>query len=123
MISNFNLNEKFAQIDAHWTPKIVGELNGQYVKLAKLKGTFVWHDHADEDELFFIQKGTLYMDFRDGTTTATKAGEILIIPKGVEHLPYTKEEEEVWVMLFEPKATKHTGDVQHEKTVTNLEWI
>lgn len=122
MITNFNINEKFDLITEYWTPKIVGELNGQYVKLAKVKGDFVWHDHEDEDELFMIVKGTLIMDFRD-KTTETKAGEILIIPKGVEHRPRTLNDEEVWLMLFEPKATKHTGDVEHEKTVKNLEWI
>ena len=122
MIPNFNLEEKFAQINDYWTPKIVGELNGQYVKLAKLKGTFVWHDHADEDELFMVCKGELLMDYRENPTTITKQGEILIVPRGVEHLPYTNDKE-VWIMLFEPKATKHTGDVAHEKTVTDLQWI
>ena len=122
MINEFNLQEKFALINQYWTPKIVGELNGQYVKLAKLKGDFIWHSHEEEDELFMIVKGTLYMDYRDGRTTTSNEGEILIIPRGVEHLPYTKDEE-VWVMLFEPKATKHTGEIEHEKTVHDLEWI
>jgi len=121
MITEFNLEEKFAQITEYWTPKIVGELNGQYVKLAKGKGELIWHSHEEEDELFMIVKGTLIMEFRD-KTTYTKAGEILIIPKGVEHKPST-EDEEVWIMLFEPKETKHTGEILHEKTVSNLEWI
>lgn len=122
MITNFNINEKFDLISEYWTPKIVGELNGQYVKLAKAKGDFVWHAHSDEDELFMIVKGTLIMDFRD-KTTETKLGEIIIIPKGVEHRPRTYNNEEVWLMLFEPKEIKHTGEVEHEKTVKNLEWI
>ena len=122
MITEFNLEEKFSKIHEYWTPKIVGELNGQYVKLAKGKGELIWHSHEEEDELFFIVKGTLVMEFRD-KTTETNAGEILIIPQGVEHKPSTKADEEVWIMLFEPKETKHTGEIQHEKTVTNLEWI
>ncbi len=121
MIKDFNIREKFAHISEYWTPKVVAELNGQYVKLAKLKGEFVWHDHENEDELFQVIEGTLFMDFRDGSTKTIKRGEVLVVPKGVEHKPWTKEE--VWVMLFEPKVTKHTGDVQYEKTVTNLEWI
>jgi len=122
MLSTINIEEKFNQINEYWTPKIVGELNGQYVKLAKLKGDFIWHDHADEDELFMIIKGTLFMDFRNQSTTTTKTGEVLIVPKGVEHRPYTGEEE-VWVMLFEPKETKHTGVIKDRRTVENLEWI
>lgn len=122
MITEINIEEKFNRIDDHWHPRIVGELNGQYVKLAKLKGEFVWHDHADEDELFMVIKGSLHMDFRD-RTTVTQAGGVLIVPRGVEHRPYTKDEEEVWVMLFEPKETKHTGDVTHAQTKEELEWI
>ena len=121
MIAILNLEEKFEQITDYWTPKIIGELNGQYVKLAKLKDEFVWHSHEEEDELFMVVKGTLIMDFRD-KTTYTKVGELLIVPKTVEHNPRTNGEE-VWVMLFEPKATKHTGTVEHEKTVKELEWI
>lgn len=121
IINEINIHEKFDQITEYWTPKIVGELNGQYIKLAKVKGEFVWHSHQEEDELFMIIKGTLIMDFRD-KTTVSKTGEILIIPKGVEHRPRT-EDEEVWIMLFEPKATKHTGEIKHEKTVENLDWI
>jgi len=115
-----NLNEKFGLFNDHWSPKIVGELNGQEVKLAKLKGEFVWHDHADEDEMFFIVKGVLKLEFRD-KTIELHPGEMLVVPKGVEHKPIA--EEEVWVMLFEPASTKHTGDVQHELTVENCEKI
>lgn len=121
MAHHLNLHEKFALITEYWTPKIVGELNGQYVKLAKLKGEFVWHSHEDEDELFMVIKGTLLMEFRD-KMTRVQEGEMLVVPKGIEHNPRT-EGEEVWVVLFEPKATKHTGEVEHKKTVKNLEWI
>ena len=121
MLKQFNIEEKFALIDQYWTPKIVGELNGQYVKLAKLKGEFIWHSHENEDELFMIVKGELGMEFKD-KTVYTKAGEILIIPKAVEHRPFTKSDE-VWVMLFEPIATKHTGDIIEERTVQHQEWI
>ena len=115
-----NLNEKFSLFNEHWTPKIIGELNGQEVKLAKLEGEFIWHDHAEEDELFFVVKGILKIEFRD-KTIELHPGEMLVVPRGVEHKPIA--EEEVWVMLFEPASTKHTGDVQHELTVDKLEKI
>ncbi|MEM9340868.1 MAG: cupin domain-containing protein, partial [Bacteroidota bacterium] len=115
-MTKLNLVEKFTQFTAHWTPKIVGELNGQFVKLAKLKGEFVWHSHEHEDELFMVIKGLLVMEFRDRTERISE-GEIIIVPRGVEHFPRTEKEEEVWVMLFEPKDTRHTGEVVHEKTV------
>jgi mannose-6-phosphate isomerase-like protein (cupin superfamily) len=115
-----NLLQKFDLINDYWHPRIVGELNGQLVKLAKLKGQFVWHAHAEEDELFYIVKGTLKIEFRD-KTVSLQAGEMLVVPKGVEHNPVA--EEEVWVMLFEPAATKHTGEVQHQLTRTKQEWI
>ncbi|MFM2267996.1 MAG: hypothetical protein RL757_1437 [Bacteroidota bacterium] len=121
MIAELNLAEKFAKINEYWSPKIVAELNGQYVKLVKAKGELVWHHHDDEDELFHILKGTFIMDFRD-KTTYTKAGEILVVPKGVEHRPRTGDEE-VWLLLFEPKNTKHTGDLIVAQTVLEQEWI
>jgi len=117
-----NLNEKFSKFSEHWHPYIIGELNDNYVKLAKVKGDLVWHAHTDEDELFVVIKGTLMMDFRDKPTIKTKPGEILIVPKGVEHRPWTKDEE-VHLMLIEPKSTKHTGDVVTDQTVENQEWI
>ena len=117
-----NVNEKLNKISEHWHPYIIGELNENYVKLSKLKGEFVWHKHDNEDELFYIVQGNLIMDFRDRTVTV-KQGELLIIPKGVEHRPRTENNEEVTVMLVEPKTTLHTGDVVTEKTVKNLEWI
>ncbi|MFT5166974.1 MAG: mannose-6-phosphate isomerase-like protein (cupin superfamily) [Saprospiraceae bacterium] len=115
-----NLKEKLSLFSEHWTPKIVGELNGQQVKLAKLKGEFIWHSHTDEDELFYILKGVLKMEFRDKMVTL-KEGDMLIIPKGVEHRPIAAEE--VHVMLFEPAATKHTGEVKHELTQYDLDRI
>lgn len=122
-MKTINLDEKFALFNQHWTPKVIGELNGQHMKLAKVKGAFVWHDHEEEDELFIVFKGTLYIDFRDGRTEVIRPGELLVIPKGVEHRPWTKNGEEVQLMLIEPAATKHTGTVVHEKTQTELEWI
>ena len=108
-----NIGEKLAAFADHWSPKIVGELNGQQVKLAKLKGTFVWHSHAEEDELFYVLRGTLTMEFRDRTVTV-RENEFLIVPRGVEHRP--SAEEEVSVMLFEPASTLNTGDTVNEFT-------
>ena len=115
-----NLYQKFSQFNDHWSPKIIGELNGQHVKLAKVKGEFVWHDHANEDEMFLIIKGQLKIEFRD-RIEVIKEGEMLIVPRGVEHRPIA--EEEVWLMLFEPAETKHTGEVEHELTKHELERI
>jgi len=111
-----NIMQKFSLFSDHWSPKIIGDLNGQQVKLAKVKGEFVWHDHKDEDELFFIFKGKLKIEFRDKMVELNE-GDMLIVPRGVEHRPIA--EEEVLLMLFEPAATKHTGDVKHELTVEN----
>ena len=90
-IESINISEKFSKFEKQWTPHIIGELNNQYVKLCKLKDDFVWHKHDDEDELFMVFKGTLLMDFRDGRTVEVGEGEILIVPKGVEHRPRTME--------------------------------
>ncbi len=120
-MKSISLSDKYTQFQAHWTPKIIAELNDQYVKLAKVQGEMIWHSHEEEDELFVVQKGTLIMDFRD-RTVEVKAGEILVVPKGVEHRPRTNGEE-VWLMLIEPKSTKHTGEIQHEMTVENQDWI
>ncbi len=119
-MNKINLTEKFGLFEEHWTPKIIGELNGQQVKLAKVKGEFIWHNHEGEDELFYIMKGTLKMEFRDKTVVLNE-GEMIIVPKGVDHRPIAKEE--VWILLFEPKNTKHTGEVESELTVKNLDWI
>lgn len=121
-IDSINLMEKFSLFTKEWTPKIIGELNGQYVKICKLKGDFVWHSHENEDELFMVFKGTLLMDFRDGRTVTVREGEVLIVPKGVEHRPHTKGEI-VFNLLFEPKSTLHTGDVETSLTVKKLDWI
>ena len=115
-----NINQKFKQFSDYWSPKIIGQLNGQDVKLAKLEGEFVWHDHADEDEMFMVMKGTLIIEFRD-KTVELKEGEMIIVPRGVEHRPIAKKE--VWIMLFEPSDIKHTGDVEHEITVKKFEKI
>ena len=108
-----NLEQKFQLFTEHWSPKIVGELNGQHVKLAKLKGEFVWHKHDHEDELFFVVKGNFKMEYRDKTVIVNE-NEFLIVPKGVEHKPVA--DEEVWVMLFEPTTTLNTGDTENELT-------
>lgn len=121
-IQSINILEKFSLFDKLWTPHIIGELNGQYVKLCKLNGEFVWHSHENEDELFMVFKGTLLMDLRDGKTVEVREGEILIIPKGVEHRPRTNGEI-VFNLLFEPKETLHTGSVESEMTAKELEWI
>ena len=121
-IESINLMNKFSLFDEKWTPKIIGELNNQYVKLCKLEGEFVWHSHEKEDELFMVFKGKLLMDFRDGRTVEVNEGEILIVPKGVEHKPYTNGDI-VFNLLFEPKTTKHTGDVNSTLTVKKLDWI
>tara|TARA_B100000131_G_scaffold277538_1_gene281450 strand:- start:66 stop:440 length:375 start_codon:yes stop_codon:yes gene_type:complete len=121
-IESINIMNKFSLFNEEWTPKIIGELNDQYVKLCKLKDDFVWHSHENEDELFMVFKGTLLMEFRDGRIVEIKEGEILIVPKGVEHRPHTNGDI-VFNLLFEPKTTLHTGDVQSELTVNDLDWI
>lgn len=115
-----NLAEKFALFSEYWSPKIVGELNGQQVKLVKFQGEFVWHKHDEEDELFLVVKGSFVMELRDRNIELGE-GEFFIVPGGVEHRPIA--EEEVWVMLFEPASTLNTGNVLDEKTKTELEKI
>lgn len=115
-----NLEEKFGLFEDHWNPRIVGQLNGQEVKIAKVKGEFVWHNHKNEDEMFLIIKGQLKIDFEDGMRTLNQ-GEMLIVPKGVEHKPIA--EEETWIMLFEPQSTAHTGEVRSHLTVDEPEKI
>ena len=121
-IKSINIMKKFSLFNEEWTPKILGELNGQYVKVCKFKDDFVWHSHENEDELFMVFKGTLLIDFRDRKTVKVKEGEILIIPKGVEHRPRTNGEV-VFNLLFEPKTTLHTGNIESEMTVKDLDWI
>ncbi|MBK8550655.1 MAG: cupin domain-containing protein [Ignavibacteria bacterium] len=115
-----NLKDKLGKFPGHYDPKIIAELNGQHVKLVKFKGDFVWHSHKDEDELFFVIKGSFFMDLRD-KTVEIKEGEMIVIPKGVEHRP--RADEEVHVLLFEPASTLNTGDVENEMTKKELEWI
>jgi len=119
MIQVINLTEKFNLFSEHWHPKIAGELNDSYVKLARVQGEFVWHHHENEDELFFVVKGTLTIKLRDKDLTI-REGEFTIIPKGVEHMPVA--EEEVWIMMLEPKTTSNTGNVENERTV-EADWI
>ena len=119
MTEVIKLNEKFNLFSEQWHPKIAGELNDSYVKLAKVQGEFVWHHHENEDELFFVVKGTLTIKLRDKELTIRK-GEFVIIPRGVEHMPAA--EEEVWIMMLEPKTTSNTGNVENEITV-EAEWI
>jgi mannose-6-phosphate isomerase-like protein (cupin superfamily) len=108
------LAEKFAQFTEQWSPKVVGELNGQEVKVVKLEGAFVWHHHDLEDEMFLVHRGTLRMEFRDRVVDLS-AGDFLIVPRGVEHRPVA--DEEVEVVLFEPAGTLNTGTVRNERTV------
>ena len=115
-----NLREKFSSFSGHWQPKIVGELNGQHVKLVKFLGPFDWHHHDNEDELFLVVKGRFRMEFRDRHTWVEE-GEFLIVPRGVEHRPVA--DEEVHVLLFEPASTLNTGNVQNERTLATLERI
>lgn len=117
-MSTINIKEKFTKFSKHWHPHQIAIVDDMQVILAKLKGEFVWHAHDDEDELFQVVKGTLYMQFRDRTEVVNE-GEIIVVPKGVEHNPYTKNNEEVHVLLIEKLSTAHTGDVQHERTQTH----
>jgi len=125
-----NLAEKFSQIHEYWKPYIAGELNGQMVKLDKLKGEFVWHHHENEDELFLVVKGRFRIEFRETASeapiTATRnvwldEGEFIIVPRGVEHRPVA--DEECWILLFEPASTLNTGNVVNQRTLRELERV
>ena len=119
-MSVINIQEKFNLFQDQWSPKKIGELNGQQILLAKIKGEFVFHKHDNEDELFMVMKGQLQIELRDKTITINE-GEFYIVPKGVEHKPVAKEE--VHILLFEPLTTKHTGDVIADITVETYESI
>ena len=119
-MDKINLRQKLDSFSDHWSPKVVAELNGQQVKLAKLAGEFVWHHHDDEDELFMVLKGRFRMDFRDRQVWLEE-GEVLVVPRGVEHRPVA--EEEVQILLFEPASTLNTGNVENERTVRRLDRI
>lgn len=113
-----NIKESLDSFTEMWSPKIVGEVNDSYVKLVKFQGEFVWHHHEQEDEMFLVVKGRMLMKLRDGDITVDE-GEFIIIPRGVEHMPVA--EEEAHVLLFEPRSTLNTGNVQNERTIANLD--
>ena len=117
-MEKINLAEKLSLFNEQWSPKIVGELNGQMVKLVKCKGPFVWHHHDQEDELFYVVKGSFDMEFESKTVTINE-GEFIIVPRGTEHRPNAKEECEV--MLLEPGSTLNTGNVENERTLKKLQ--
>jgi mannose-6-phosphate isomerase-like protein (cupin superfamily) len=119
-VDKVNLADKFAKITEYWKPYIAGELNGQLVKLDKLKGEFIWHHHEHEDELFLVVKGRFRMEFRDRHIWLQES-EFLIVPRGVEHRPVA--DEEAWIVLFEPASTLNTGNVQNERTLRELEHV
>lgn len=119
-MTKVNLSEKFNLFNEYWSPRIVGELNGQYVKLAKFKGEFIWHSHANEDELFLVVKGSLRIELKDGAVSLNE-GEFYIVPKGVEHKPVA--DEEAHVILLEPKSTEQTGGIESDLLVDKQPWI
>jgi mannose-6-phosphate isomerase-like protein (cupin superfamily) len=114
MVTKISLAEKFSLFTDQWSPKIVADLNDSHVKLAKVQGEFVWHQHADEDELFLVIRGELTIELRNGQVTLGP-GELVVIPKGVEHRPVARDE--VHLMLIEPRSIRHTGDTITERTV------
>ena len=127
-MNKINLLQKLSLINDHWNPRIIGELNGQYLKLVKFKGPFTWHHHETEDEMFLVVKGRFRMEFREGNEGSSaqkdvwlEEGELIIVPRGVEHRPVAEEEAEV--LLFEPATTLNTGNVRNEFTVPELEWL
>jgi len=115
-----NLSEKLALFSEHWHPHIVGELNGQHVKVAKIEGAFDWHHHEAEDELFLVVSGTMDLELRDQTVTLEE-GEFFIVPRGVEHRPVAREE--CHIVLFEPASTRNTGNITNERTRDHLDRI
>jgi mannose-6-phosphate isomerase-like protein (cupin superfamily) len=119
-MEKIKIREKLGLFNEYWSPKIIGEVNESYVKIAKFKGDFVWHTHQHEDEMFYVLQGLLTIKFRDKDVLLAE-GECIIIPKGIEHMPVANEE--VRVMLIEPKGTLNTGDVVNDRTVENLETI
>jgi mannose-6-phosphate isomerase-like protein (cupin superfamily) len=117
---SISLHAKFSAITDHWSPKLIAELNGQHVRLAKVKGEFIWHKHDDADELFFVVKGLLTIRMRDSDVTLNE-NELFVVPRGVEHKPVA--EDECWIMLFGPANTLNTGDQHNERTVEKIERI
>ena len=119
-MDTINIAQKLSKIEEHWSPKIIGEVNDVHIKLVKFQGEFVWHHHEDEDELFYVLKGMMKMKLRSGDI-AVDEGECIIIPRGVEHMPVA--EEEVSLMLIEPKSTLNTGNIKSKRTVEDPERI
>lgn len=111
-----HLAREFENITEHWSPRVIATANGQFVKLAKVKGELVWHAHADEDEFFLVCKGTFILRFRDSSEVVLKEGDFHVVPRGVEHLPLAPDE--CWLMVVEPAQTKHTGEVLTDRTRT-----
>jgi mannose-6-phosphate isomerase-like protein (cupin superfamily) len=119
-MEKINIEQKLSLFNQHWQPKIVGELNGQYVKLVKFLGEFIWHHHDTEDEMFLVVKGSFKMEFRDRTVELNE-GEFIIVPRAVEHRPVA--DQEAHIMLFEPATVLNTGNIENERTVAELERI
>jgi mannose-6-phosphate isomerase-like protein (cupin superfamily) len=114
MIPQGRLAREFEAITEQWSPRVVADANGQYVKIAKVQGEFLWHAHAEEDEFFLVCRGTLILRFRDGSEVVLDEGGFCVVPRGVEHLPVAQEE--CWIMLVEPARTRHTGEIMDERT-------
>jgi mannose-6-phosphate isomerase-like protein (cupin superfamily) len=131
LMNKINLQEKLSLIKDHWNPRVLAELNGQYVKLVKFKGPFTWHHHEAEDEMFLVVKGRFRMEFREPSDDSSEPGkqrdvwleegEFIVVPRGVEHRPVAEEEAEV--LLFEPASTLNTGNVRDDFTVSKLDWL
>ena len=119
-MNKVNLSEKFSLFSEHWTPKIIAELNDYQIKIVKVKGDFVWHNHSDTDEFFFVIEGTLFIEF-ESKTMQLDAGELYVVPQGIQHRPYAKEE--CKVLLIEPRGVVNTGEADSELTASNDVWI
>ncbi|MFG0416474.1 cupin domain-containing protein [Pseudomonas sp. zjy_8] len=115
-----NLQQKLALIDEHWSPRVVAEMNDYQFKVVRIEGDFIWHSHADTDEAFFVLEGQLRIDFRDGHVLL-QAGELYVVPRGVEHKPYAAQE--VKMMLIEPRGVLNTGEEGGERTAQNDRWL
>ena len=119
-MNKVNLSEKFSLFSEHWTPKIIAELNDYQIKIVKVEGDFVWHDHSDTDEFFFVIEGTLFIEF-ESETMELNAGELYVVPKGVQHRPFAHDE--CKVMLIEPRGVVNTGEASSDLTASNDVWI
>jgi mannose-6-phosphate isomerase-like protein (cupin superfamily) len=119
-VDTVNLQHKFAAFTDYWSPKLIAELNGQHVRIAKVRGEFIWHKHDDADELFFVVKGELAIHLHDGVVTL-RQNELFVVPRGALHKPVAKDE--CWIMLFEPAGTLNTGDQRNERTVEHIERV